>query len=609
MSVQWWSQPFAPEGSAAAEGIVKQLGRPLLDPLTVLVREAAQNSWDARTPGRTVDFGIDIRVLGQDAALWRELLLPGPATESKLAIEEVLRPDSVVVVVSDRNTAGLGGPLRAGVKADAGEKADFVQFLRNVGEPSDHEFGGGTYGFGKGIFYRLSRAGAILVDTLTPSTGPESRRLMGAALGHSWYQGDRRYTGRHWWGEVGPDDVPDPMVGDAADWVSRRLGLPGFGDGRTGTDIVVLGVDLGVVGSEADFRERTPHEAATFLTSSILWNLWPKLVPDRDGQQMRFAVGVQGSAEPVPSPDRIEDLAPFVEALVEVRRDGGDAYTRTVAPRHAGSMALALTSAAGASNRQLVTAARPFSGPSHHVARMRVAELVVDYFAGPPHPDPRLSYAGVFRASEDADELFATAEPPTHDDWVSKGLTGTARGVVQGARAFILRRIDERFATGTQTGGTSGQGLGQLAARLASVIPARAADDVTGDGGGGGSGGGGGARGGRGRKARLVGSPRLYIQEGQPYLVAVVSVPAATNVRVLTVDVDVVLEGGGRETEAPVGSSSPRVIQWQSADGQTVVPGASIRITAGPESDWYVLAGHVPDAVVRFRVSQEGDVG
>ncbi|MEV6306043.1 hypothetical protein AB0M02_41985 [Actinoplanes sp. NPDC051861] len=618
MSLQWWSQPFAPEGSAAAEGIVKQLGRPALDPLTVLVREAAQNSWDARVPGQIVDFDVDIRVLGDSAARWRDLLLPGPAAESKLEIEGVLRPESAVLVVSDRNTVGLGGPLRAGVKAAGGQKADFVQFLRNVGEPSDHEFGGGTYGFGKGIFYRLSRVGAILVNTRTHSTGFDSRRFMGAALGHSWYQGDRRFTGRHWWGEVGPDGIPDPVLGDRAADFSTRLSLPDFADGRTGTDIVVLGVDLGVTGLGNEVRERSPHEAATFLASSILWHLWPKMVPDRDGMRMRFSVGVDGRRVPVPAPEKLEDLAPFVQALKEIRDDRGDSYARTVPPKNAGSVAFALGVADRTSRRELVTAARPFSGPTRHIARMRVAELVVDYFEGPPHPDPLLSYAGVFRASEDADELFASAEPPTHDDWVSKGLSGSARGVVQGLRAFLMKRIDERLGFGSQAGGSGGKGLGQLAARLGSVIPPRLADDESSeefgsnsnmsDGGDtGGPVGGRAVRGSRtstGGKPRLVGSPRLHLHEGRPFLVAVVKVPAATTGRTLTAGVDVVVEGGGKEGEPPAGMSPPTVLQWQSGDGATIVRGTDIRIPAGGESDWYVLADYVPDAVIRFRIGQ-----
>lgn len=625
MSARWWSQPFAPEGSAVAEGIVKQLGRPALDPLTVLVREAAQNSWDAHLSDGVVEFRIDVRVLGDDVHIWRDLLLPGPPKQSNVDLDGALRPETVVLVISDRNTRGLGGPLRAGERAHDGETPDFVQFIRNVGEPSDHKFGGGTYGFGKGIFYRLSRASAILVDTHTAAHGPDSRRLMGAALGHSCYLDERRFTGRHWWGLVATDDVPDPVVSPHADAISKALGLPGFDDGDTGTDIVILAADLGTVGSETDARDRTPEEAATFITSSILWNLWPKMVPDEDGRHMRFVVGVNGSAVPVADPHTFGELAPFVEALQEVRAGDGVAFSRTVPPKHAGTFAMALGVAGGTSTRLLVGAAKPFEGPSHHVARMRVAELVVDYLPGPPHPDQRLAYAGVFKASEDADALFASAEPPTHDDWISKGLTGTARGVVQGARTFVQKQLDERLGLGPQSGGSGGQGLGQLSALLASIVPARMSrrpkDDESGAGGGGtggiGTGGGdfggggrgstGGLEGGvssrRGGRPRLHGTPMLLMHEGEPYLVAAVKVPAAVASRVLSADVEVVLEGGGRESEPPLGAAVPRIMQWQSTTG-VVARGRTVTVPAGEESDWYVYATHVPDAVVRFRVSQ-----
>jgi hypothetical protein len=626
LSARWWSQPFAPEGSAAAEGIVKQLGRPALDPLAVLAREAAQNSWDAKRDGAIVEFTIDVRVLTDEITLWRGLLLPGPAAESRVELDAALMPGAVALVISDRNTVGLGGPLRAGTKAKDDEQADFVQFLRNVGEPSDHEFGGGTYGFGKGIFYRLSRAGAILVDTKTAGrTGSTRRRLMGAALGHSWYRGERRYTGRHWWGIVGDDDIPDPAVGSEAEELSRALGLPGFADGRTGTDIVVLGADLGVTGPETDLRERSPHEAATYLTSAILWNLWPKMVSDERGMHMRFAVGVDGSQVPVPAPEALDDFAPFVEALRDIREGRGTTYTRTVHPKDAGALALSLCATDSMSPRSLVTAARPFDGPSHHIARMRVAELVVDYLPGPSHPDARFGYGGVFRASQLADVLFASAEPPTHDDWVSKGLTGTPRGVVQGARSFIARQLDDRWGIGGQTGGSGGQGLGQLAARLANLVPARLArqgargtassiaTSASGGAGtennegaiGGGSPGSGLGRQSRGGNPKLVGSPALTIHNGCPFLVAKVQVPASVLERVLTAEVDVVVEGGGKEGEPPAGAAFPQILQWQSAMTGEVVPSASMLLSPGAASDWYVYATHVADAVVRFKVRQE----
>lgn len=627
MSPRWWSQPFAPEGSAAAEGIVRQLGRPSLDPLTILVREAAQNSWDARNPSGPVDFRVEIRVLGERAAAWQRLLMPAPPEDSNVGLANVLTPSTVVLLISDRNTVGLGGPLRAGLRAADNESADFVQFLRNVGEPSDHEFGGGTYGFGKGIFYRLSQAGVILVDTKTASDGPASRRLMGAALGRSWYIGDRRYTGRHWWGSVGEDDVPDPVLDGDADLIADDLGLPGFVDGGTGTDIVVLGADLGVTGFEPDVRARTPQEAATFISSSILWNLWPKFLPDQDDRYMRFSVGTQGNHHPVPSPLELDEFEPFVEALRIVRAGKGIPYRRVVPPKNAGAVGIAIAGADGEVTRQLVGAARPFDGPTRHIARMRVAELVVDYLPGPPHPDPRLSYAGVFKASEEADQAFAAAEPPTHDDWVTKGLTGSIRGVVQNSRTFVLRQIDEHLGSGGQVSGPGGQGLGELSARLASLVPELggpgASDDEIrggrgpagadggrdrGAGGGGSNGGdyngGGRQRAGRGGGPRIVGDPRLQIVNGQPFLVARVFVPSSTEKRAIRAEAVVVLDGGGQETEAPLGAASPRIMQWQPVDGSGAIHEATLVPPVGADSEWWVYATHVPDAVVRFKVSQ-----
>jgi hypothetical protein len=628
MNIRWWSQPFAPEGSAAAEGIVKQLGQPALDPLTVLVREAAQNSWDAHRPDGVVGFTVDVRVLGHWASAWRELLLPGPRSESGVKMEHALDSESILIVVSDRNTVGLGGPLRASERALGEDKADFVQFLRNVGEPSDHAYGGGTYGFGKGILYRLSRVGTILVDTNTAADGPNRRRLMGASLGHSWLLGDRRFTGRHWWGRVGDDDVPDPVLGDQAAELSKRLGLPGFDDGGTGTDIVILAAGLGTVGTDADARERTPHEAATFMASSILWNLWPKMIPDGSGRHMRFAVGVDRSEILIPAPESIDELEPYVESLCEVRAGRGISYTRTVPPRNAGSLAVTFGAALEDTSRLVVTAAKPYDGSSHHTARMRLAELVVDYLPGPPHPDARFSYGGVFRTSEDSDSLFSSAEPPTHDDWVPKGLSGTARGVVIGAKTFIAKQLDERLGLGAQSGGTAGQGLGQLSALLAGVIPARFGKQPAegheihhkssgsapsgADGGAEGRGGPpdvsegaiGTAQPRRGGMPRLVGPPMLRLHDGRPLLVATVKIPAAAVPRTVSVDVEVVVDRGGIESEPPLGAARPAVLEWRSRSGDVVVRGQKILAPAGEESDWFVYATHVPDAVVRFRLNQ-----
>jgi hypothetical protein len=605
MTSRWWSQPFAPEGSAAAEGIVKQLGQPQLDPLTVLVREAAQNSWDAGTAGVPVDFHIRLETLGARAEQWRRLLLPGPADAAGVPLDDVLTPDTVVLTVSDRETRGLGGPLRAGARPAEGQKADFVQFLRNVGEPNDNEFGGGTYGFGKGIFYRLSRVATILVDTHT-MTG--ERRLMGAALGNSWYSGDVRYTGRHWWADLGSDGIPDPYLQDEAVDLAEALGLPGFTDGRTGTDVVLIAADLGTVDVEGVPRPRTTQEAADFLASSMLWNLWPKTIA-RDGTApMVLDVVVDGRPIGVPDPATVPDLRPFVASLGNVRSGETQlTYKRTVAPKIAGQLALTNDTAAATSpvTDAVISSARPFDGPSHHVARMRIAELVVDYLPTSPHPDPLLRYAGVFKSTEESDRYFASAEPPTHDDWVERGLSGTARGVVQGARNYVVKSVDSFLGLSSSTAGGQGKGLGALSSKLASLLPTV---ESTGAGLSGGGSGGGSGRGSRrtSTAARIVDGPRLERFGDSLYLTAKVEVPQMSVPRRLGAEVSVVVEGGGRESEPPVGAPVPKVTGWRSTDGRGS-DGPILDLVANDTTEWWVYSSYVPDAVVRFRV-KEGTV-
>jgi hypothetical protein len=583
-----------------------------MDPLTVLVREAAQNSWDARRGTGAIDFCVNLFRLRSFAAAWREMLLPPPTPASHNPLDEVLNEDTVLLVVSDRNTVGLGGPIRAGTRPGTGEKPDFVQFMRNVGEPRDHEYGGGTYGFGKGIFYRISRSSTILVDTRTSEAEP-SRRLMGAALGESHYIGDQRYTGRHWWGAVG-DIVADPVLDGDAEAISRKLGLPGFAEADSGTDIAIIGAELGPVGGEPDSPQRTIDEAADYLASSILWHLWPKFVPDADGRFMRFRVTADGRDVAISPPESIGELRPFVDALIDVREGRGVSYSRTIAPKDAGSFSLKLTPAVASGTSSLVNVARPFAGAPRHVARMRTPELVVDYFEGAPHSDARFAYGAVFKASRDADAAFAASEPPTHDGWIARGLTGTDKGVVQNLARFLNREIGQVVTPQVAARGETSHGLGELSSRLGALIPgAGALEEGTassnGFAGGGTQSGGGSGSGKSGprrsaRKPRITGVPGLEIHHGVLHFVAAVEIPASDIARRVRAGIDVVVEGGKTEEEPPEGAVVPKIVEWQCNDGAEVVQGPIVTVQPGGPTEWSIHASYVEDAVVRFRLSE-----
>jgi hypothetical protein len=414
----WYSQPYPPLGASAAEGIRNQLGRPELDLMTILVRESAQNSWDALPEGTDspIDYRLDLwTVSPAHVAAWRDLLLNGAPANAHLPLRDSLRRGAVqVIAVSDRGTTGLGGPTRAD-KA-SGTERDFVSFVRNIGEPRDSALGGGTYGFGKGIFYLLSRPGVILVHTRCRLTdGSYETRLMGCAMWKSYVAeedgAERRYTGRHWWGDTS-GEIVEPLIGEEAEATARRLGLKPIGAEETGTTIVVIDPLL-----QRDDQTMEPAEAADYLADTLAWHLWPKMIESGgEGSAMRFAVSCDGVEHPVPDPSSTAGLKLFVAAYQDMIGAGSRSVDCYRPKRHLGRLGLV---------KRIMPPLEPTPASSmvgidrllHHVCLMRPAELVVTYWPGVRPPSENLGYAGVFRGDAAMDEVYAQAEPPTHDAW------------------------------------------------------------------------------------------------------------------------------------------------------------------------------------------------
>lgn len=606
--IRWWSQPFPPEGGGTAEGIKKALGRPSLPEFAILVREAAQNSWDARAEER-ISFKITLRRLGSDAVKWRQLI--GSTSTSAEARGNIAKLSSTswVLTVSDRGTSGLGGPLRSDEKQVAGQDADFVQFMRNFGEPRDTKLGGGTYGFGKGIFYRVSVAGAILVDTLNRDGDQNSRRLMGAALGGTEVGPDgRRLTGRHWWGQIN-GDVPDPIIGDQAASIADALGLPGFADGRTGTDVTVILPNL-----QFDDVDNDPMKLASRLRAHLYWYLWPKMVEHKAGVGIDFAIEVDGVDLEFPPLSELPVFSDLQASLQSVWAGDGTAFTMPTHQRKygfLGHLSIQPTMPGMFVGPQPVwesiLEATPIEQTFRHIARMRKTELVVDYFEGEASPIAQIGYVGSFVTSESVDEYFALAEPPTHDTWETAALVGAAKGIVQRSKKFLH---DECSAHVAITGGTRSkavQGLGKLSSSLGAVVanatgtrptpeskPARGSET--------------------GKGARRVVKPfeitqesRVVVHAGVPYVETDVTVSDDPAPACLVAEVLVILASGRKENpkDAPVGAASGEFLFWYFGD-DPVERVASSRLDLPRAGKWTARAKFVSDVSVRVVVSERG---
>lgn len=100
----------------------------------------------------------------------------------------------------------------------------------------------------------------------------------------------------------------------------------------------------------------------------------------------------------------------------------------------------------------------------HHVCLMRPAELVVTYRPGPKPPSIHQGYAGVFRADESMDEVYAKAEPPTHDAWNPHSLERPESTYVH----TTFTRIGEALNGLLSLNGNAGQGASSVALGAAS---------------------------------------------------------------------------------------------------------------------------------------------
>ena len=119
MSLVRLSERVSPTGGLHADGFANILGRPALDPLTLVLREAAQNIWDARiraagAPGPR----MLVRVRTLDAAqsgVFRQVFSGGdarsaePVTTNELSRHLALGTPIRVLEICDFGTMGPAG--------------------------------------------------------------------------------------------------------------------------------------------------------------------------------------------------------------------------------------------------------------------------------------------------------------------------------------------------------------------------------------------------------------------------------------------------------------------------------------------------------------------
>jgi hypothetical protein len=622
------SELFSATGGAAAEGVSNQLGRPRADRFTLLVREAVQNSWDARlAPAGGVHFQVDGYLLKQDTrrALAAQVFGSVP---SAVDVHTRLLDDGdfPILAVSDFGTRGLSGPTRGDVVPQPGESTNFVDFMRYIGRPPNRAYAGGTYGFGKAAYFLASSLKTICVYTrFSNGRGLESR-FMAAALGPQFEsQGPegQRFTGRHWWGRLAHDGVVDPVLGAEADALALLLGGVQRAPDACGTTVYVLA---------PDFEDAAPQEALHQMGRAIMDYFWPKLIDGADqAPTMSFSVRCEGSEVPLPTVQEEPELTllarAFAVATAKTQSDG--AVLESIASQRPkkllGQLALvrkpsALMGSELPAGKSEEEDARLYQRglwrPLRHIAVMRAPNFVVKYLEGPLVPYELAEYAGVFRVDVDADAAFARAEPPTHDDWIPDLLLDASektyvrvalRRVKEAVDAFAAPHKIEASGAGTH----SVAGFSRLLGGLVPSLSPDAAGSARANGPTISKGRGTSARAGTGRTAAVapqvsfVGEPTIELIDGIAVMIArfETSSPNGTSVRVVALPKVVIADGF--ESDPPEGAEQPKVVRWVNSSGIAAATGVFSCEIPFNSGTWAVAVSIPPDAMISVALRAE----
>jgi hypothetical protein len=625
-------EQYPPTGGIGGEGQRKVLGRPQMEVLTLLAREALQNSWDARVSRQgPITFMVDAWSLtnAELRTLRNQVFAELP---EGLPLKRVLSESTVnVLCISDRGTCGLVGPTRANELDLDNPQRNFVAFVRDVGRAASTQVDGGTYGYGKASFYMASRASTICMHTgIRDSRGRFEHRFIAAGVGdqHNAIIGGRtvRRTGRCWWGQQGRDAVVDPLTGSDARDIAAALGMPAFHDDHTGTSILLVAPDLNVE-SDGETKERTLEQAVTRLVSDLVWCAWPRMISGRSGTpaiNFQARVRREGRYQEIPFPDpaRFPPVSCFVQAFHAAMRSLQTGRTEegcTPIKRYSDILGwLALKNFGVLPRKRLDTGDRDgpewVGQPSHHVALMRGPRLIVKYLEGPILPTDALEYAGVFINKDHVEEAFALAEPPTHDDWRPETLTADllqksqVRVALQKIREETIRFVG-RLASATLGAGEL-QPLGAFAEQLGNLltqVEGLGRPEVP-LGGGGGGGGGGGPRRLRAKVRQLEDVEYAMVEDRKVAVIPfqVFPLPGTHGTQVRAVTSVSVADGDQTERDPPEGAVVPEVVAWLTPGGNCLAEGTDlVSIPAYEVGIWKVQVRVPEDARISVELRTE----
>lgn len=209
---------------------------PLLD---LLVREVIQNSLDAKKDDKSF-VKEEIKIGDFD---YKTLNLKFAGISSKL--DERYVTNSKFISFSDSHTTGLTGPIRI-KDVKEGKWGKFLSLVSNIGKAQENEGAGGSWGYGKTVYYRLGIGLVIFYSRIYENEEFKSR-LMACLVENERLEGNilpsvdsLPKSGIAWWGNYENDGEIVPLEDEIEiNNILNCFGISPYQGEETGTTVII----------------------------------------------------------------------------------------------------------------------------------------------------------------------------------------------------------------------------------------------------------------------------------------------------------------------------------------------------------------------------------
>lgn len=338
--------PFVPgPGTIGAGGVLKNLYGSKLSVTEIFLREAVQNSYDARVgdperPGKKKPLIFKIhayRFSKEQLANLKQLL--GACKPSSFFYKNILSHISenmLNIEVTDLNTFGLiGAPQPTDILGNQ-NFAHFVYFTGN--DKKKDETSGGSFGFGKASLFAFSKARTIIVYSRISSriTKNEEKAYQSRIIAIASDERIDDAIDRCWWGKkVDATSTQGmyaaPIIGKIADEIASSLGMGVFEENQTGTRILVLNADSDKpVKDEYDNIKTIDEIVKKDLPRYIVHWYWNKIA----SKNILFELKYENEIIEIENPSEVNPYKTFIKAYrkyKENRKERKFSETKTFA--------------------------------------------------------------------------------------------------------------------------------------------------------------------------------------------------------------------------------------------------------------------------------------